>query len=68
MRKFFPEKSYRTCSGETSPKLFFKKSNFKTSLDQQSKVLYSLLLLNVQVEEYQNILKLKLPLPHIKLF
>ena len=34
MRKIFLEKSYRKCVGETSPKLFSKKSKSSISLDQ----------------------------------
>ena len=38
---------------------FFKISKLSISLNQQSETLYSLLLMHVQAEEYQNILKLK---------
>ena len=41
------------------PRLFSKKSKFIISLDQQSKVLYSLILLYVQVEGNRHILKLR---------
>ena len=41
---------------EISPRPFFKKSKLGISLDEQSG--YSLFLLHVQVEVYQNILKL----------
>ena len=34
MRKFFLEKSYITCGGETVPRLFSKKSKLSVSLDQ----------------------------------
>ena len=34
MRKIFLEKSYPKCGGETSPKLFSKKSKLSISLDQ----------------------------------
>ena len=34
MRKIFLEKSYPKCGGETSPKLFSKKSKLNISLDQ----------------------------------
>ena len=44
------EKSYRP---------FFKEKKLTIYLDQQSKVSYSLFLLHVQVEVYQNILKLR---------
>ena len=46
MRNIFLEKSYTKCSGEASFKSFSKKSNLCISLDQQSKVLYSLFLLS----------------------
>ena len=39
------EKSYTKCGGETSPRLIYGKLNLSISLDQQSKVLYSLFLL-----------------------
>ena len=58
MRNICLEKSYTTCDGETIPRPFYKKSKFSISLNQQFKVLYSLLLLNVQVEGYQSTLKL----------
>ena len=58
MRNTFLEKSYTKCGRETIPRPFSKKSKFSKSLDQQSKVSYSLLLLNVQVECYRNTLKL----------
>ena len=45
-------------SGEPSPRPFSKKSKLSISLDQQGEILYSLLLLYVQVEDYLNILKL----------
>ena len=47
------------CSGKTSPRPFLKKSELSISLDKQSKVLNYLLLLNVEVEDYQDILKLR---------
>ena len=43
---------------ETSPRPFSIKSKLSTSLDQQSEILYSLHLLYVQMENYQNMLKL----------
>ena len=49
---------HRICGGETSPKLFSKRSKVSISLDRQSRVLYSLFLLYVQVEGYQNMFKL----------
>ena len=45
MRNVFLEKSYTKYGGETSPRLFSGKSKLTISLDQQSKVLYSLFLL-----------------------
>ena len=57
MRNIFPEKSYTKCGVEASLRPFYKKSKLGIYLDQQSEMLQSLFLLNVQVEVYQNILK-----------
>ena len=57
MRNIFLEKSNKKCGGETSPRHFSEKSKLNISLDQQSKVLYNLFLLYLQVEIYQNLLK-----------
>ena len=43
--KIFVEKPYTKCDGETIPRSFSKKSKLSISLDQQSKVFLSLLLL-----------------------
>ena len=40
MRNTFLEKTYTKCGGEASPRPFSKKSKLKTSLDQQSEMLY----------------------------
>ena len=45
MRYIFLEKSYTKCGGESSPRPFSEKLKLSISLDQQSKVLYSLFLL-----------------------
>ena len=45
MRNIFLEKSYTKCGGETSPRSFSEKLKLSISLDQKSKVLYSLFLL-----------------------
>ena len=45
MKNIFLEKSYTKCGGETSPRPFSEKSKLSVSLDQLSKVLYSLFLL-----------------------
>ena len=45
------------CGGETIPRFFYKKSKLTISLDQYTKVLYSLFLLYIKVEKYQNIVK-----------
>ena len=45
MRNIFLGKSYTKCGGETIPILFSKKSRLSISLDQYSKVLYTLFLL-----------------------
>ena len=59
MRSIFLEKSYTKCGGKTSPRFCPKKSQLSISPDQQYKVLYSLFSLYLQVEDYQNILKLE---------
>ena len=40
MKNIFLEKTYTKCGGEASPRPFSKKSKLKTSLDQQSEMLY----------------------------
>ena len=55
-RKKVLEKLYTICGGETIPRPLSKKSKLSIFLDQQSKDLYSLILL--YVKGYQNILKL----------
>ena len=45
MRNIILEKSYTKCGRETSPRPFSGKLKLSISLDQQSKVLYSLFLL-----------------------
>ena len=59
MRNIFLEKAYTKCGGETDPLNFLKKSKLSIALDQQSEVSYSLFLLHAQVEDYQDILKLR---------
>ena len=59
MTYIFLEKSYTKHGGETSPRTFFKKLCLSIYLEQQFKVLYSLFLLHVQVEDFQNISKLR---------
>ena len=49
MRKIFLEKLYTKYVEETIPRSFSKKSNLSISLDQQSKVLYSLFLLHAKL-------------------
>ena len=44
-RNIFLKKSYTKCDGETGPRPFSEKLKLSISLDQQSKVLYSLFLL-----------------------
>ena len=58
MRNIFLEKSYK-CRGETSRRPFFEKSKLSITLEQQSEMLYSLFLLHVHVEDFQNLLKLR---------
>ena len=60
MRNPFLEESRTKSAEEVTSTLFFKKkSKFSIYLDQQSQILYSLLLLYIQVDVYQNILKLR---------
>ena len=66
MRNIFPEKSYTKCGGEDRPRPFYQKNQNWTSLwiclliaNQQPEILQSLFPLFVQVEVYQNILKLR---------
>ena len=57
VRNIFLEKSYKKCVAETSPKLFSEKLKLSISLDQWSKVLYSLFLLYAKlraIEIYWN--------------
>ena len=58
MRNIFFKISYTKWGGETSPRLL-KKSKLNIYLDQQSKTSYGVFSLYVQVEDYQNILKLR---------
>ena len=58
MRNIFLQKLYTKCGGEGSPRPFYKKSKLSIALDQQCEMLYSLFLLYVQVEVYQNMLRL----------
>ena len=59
MKYIFLEKSYKKSDWETSPRSFSKKSKLSIYLDQQSKMLYCLFFIYVQVEVYQSILKLR---------
>ena len=59
MTNILLEKSYTKCGGETSPRPFSKNSKLIIPLDQKSYVLYSLFLLYIQVENYQNIFETK---------
>ena len=58
-KNIYLKKSYIKYGGGTIPITYSKTSKLVKSLDQQSKVLYSLFLLYVQVQGYQNILKLR---------
>ena len=53
MRNIFLEKSYTKCDGETTPRPFSKKLKLSISLDQQSKVLYSLFLLHGKLKAFE---------------
>ena len=59
LKNLFLQKSYTKCGGETSSKLFSKKSKLKISLNEQSEMLYNLLLLFFPAETCQDIFKLK---------
>ena len=54
IRNTFFEKTCTKCGEEASPNSFSKKSKLSIFLDQHSEILYSLILLYVQVENYQN--------------
>ena len=57
MRDNFLEKSYTKCGGEAIPRPFSKKSKLSTSLDQESKVLYSSFLLYAKLRAIKIYLK-----------
>ena len=59
MKNIFLGKSYTKWGVEASSRLFYKKSKLSISLDQQFEILLSLILLYVQLEDYQNILKVR---------
>ena len=52
-RDIFLEKSYAKCDGETSPRPFSEKPKLSISLDQLSKVLYSLFLLYTKLRDIE---------------
>ena len=56
MRSIFFEKLYTECGGKTSPRSFSEKLKLSISLDEQSEMLHSLLLLYVQIDDYQKIM------------
>ena len=71
MKNFFLEKSYTKCRRETSARRFSGKLKLSISLDQYSKVLYSLFLLYPKlkaIEIYWNSAADHLILLHIKHF
>ena len=49
MRNIFLKNSYTKCGGETSSRLFSKKSNLNISLDQDPKALHSLFSLHAKL-------------------
>ena len=59
MRDIFLKKSCAKGGRKTSSKPFFEKSKLRISVDQRPEVSCSLFLLYAQVENYQNILKLR---------
>ena len=50
LRNIFGEKSYTKCGGKAIHKPFSKKPKLSISLDQQSKILYSLLLMYAKLK------------------
>ena len=50
VRNIFLEKSYTKCDRETSPRPFSEKLKLSISLDQESKVSYSLFLLYAKLK------------------
>ena len=70
MKNIFLEISCITCGGETSHRPFCEKLKLSISLDQQFKVLYSLLLLygKLRATEYIETKPQTTCFPHIKLF
>ena len=70
LRNIFLEKSYTKCGRKTSPRPFSEKLKLNISLDQLSKVSYSLFLLYAKfgaIETYWNYVADHMLLPHIKL-
>ena len=59
MKNIILVKFYTKFGVKTSPSSFFKKSKLSRSLDEQSEVSYNLFIMNIQVEDYQLILKLR---------
>ena len=59
MRNIFLENSNAKYGREAIPRPFSKKSKLRISLDQRSEIIIQFVLLNIQVDEYQNILKLR---------
>ena len=53
IEKSFLEKSYTKCGGETIPRTFSKKTKLSIFLNQQPKVLYSLLLLYAKLRDIE---------------
>ena len=60
MTNIFLKKSYSKYYGETSPRLFSEKLKLSISLDQQSKVLYSLFLLYGKLRALSKYIEAKL--------
>ena len=59
MKNIFLEKLYRKCGGRGSLRAFHKNTKIEHISGQQPDMLYSLFLLYLQVEIYQNIFKLQ---------
>ena len=58
-RSLFLKKSFSKYAVEKSRKPLFKKSKCDILLDPQSEVSYNLFIYQVQVKDYQNMLKLR---------
>ena len=58
MKNIFLKKPYTKCGGETSPRPFSEKLKLSISLDKQSEFFFQFVLLDLQADNYHNVLKL----------